>query len=95
MEKWSADASDKKCRSHKPNIIETKMEIIRHAEHEEYLASINCTLDVSQSTCVQSWRKRIKDYIWNTEHTRSKILSKGGVLQDLPYFFNSKPALIS
>lgn len=36
MEKWSADASDKKGRSHKPNIIETKMEIIRQAEHGEY-----------------------------------------------------------
>lgn len=43
-----------KCRSHKPNIIETKMEIIRHAEHEEYLASINCTLDVVSQLCVQS-----------------------------------------
>ena len=60
MEKWSADASDKKCRSHKPNIIETKMEIIRHAEHEEYLASINCTLDVSQSTVCSIVKKKNK-----------------------------------
>lgn len=81
MEKWSADASDKKGRSHKPKIIETKMEIIRHAEHGGYLASIRCSLDVSQSTVgsVVKEKNKTREFRWNSGHTQSEILSKGGV----------------
>lgn len=81
MEKWSADASDKKGRSHKPKIIETKMEIIRHAEHGGYLASIRCSLDVSQSTVgsVVKEKNKTREFRPKTKHTHTQKEVKGKI----------------
>jgi hypothetical protein len=46
----SADTSDKKRRSHKLNIIETKLEIIRRAESGESLSSSGRFVDLRRST---------------------------------------------
>ena len=41
------------------------MEIIRQAEYGEYLASINCSLDVSQSTVcsIRKEKNKTREYI--------------------------------
>lgn len=81
MEKWSADARDKKGSSHKPNRNETKMEIIRRAESWGILASIKCSLDLSQPTVcsIVKEESKTRKHIWNCGYTWSKIVSKGGV----------------
>lgn len=77
MEKWSVDASDKKGSSHKPNRIETKMEIIRRAESRRVLVSIKGSLDLSQltvSSIVKEGNKTRKHMkLW------TKMISKDGV----------------
>jgi hypothetical protein len=55
-EKWtieSADTNEEKYRSHKLNMIETKMEIIMHAESSEAVASGGLSLDLASQLSIQ------------------------------------------
>jgi hypothetical protein len=60
MENESADTSDKKCRSHKLNSVETYLEIIRCAKNSESLVSVVRSVDISQSIMYSIMKERDK-----------------------------------
>jgi hypothetical protein len=61
----STDTRDQKHRSHKFNTIETKLEIIGHAESGESLTSVGRLVDLSRSTVYSIVKEndKIKDHI--------------------------------
>jgi hypothetical protein len=87
MKNESADTSDKKCRSHKLNTIETKLEIIRRAESGESLTSVGRSVNLSQSTVysVVKEKDKIKDHARNAGNMQSTIMSKrrGAVIEKM------------